>query len=270
MTRLITKWIAEMEEQSADWNDALRERIGLDFIGLASRVSGKDREAIERAALAAKVAVVPITSGLGTIDSFSESVAAIVRAMGFHTFVTERTDVNGIYEAHVKDADIIFMADDDRYIALNLHNGRIGDNNIATAGGYAEVLLALSGLSNGAKGTSVAVLGFGIIGQLMASYLREKGACVSVYDKKPAKREAVAACGYEWIESAEALKKFQYIADGTSEGAWIHEGLLREDVIIAAPGVPFSLNEAAKKRHEGNYVHDVLEIGTACMVGLAL
>jgi len=200
MTRLITEWISDMEQTAADWDESLRRRAGLGYKELAARVSGCGMEALSQAADAYKVAVVPVTSGLGTIDTFSESVAAIVRAMGFEAFVTEATDVNGIYEACRRGADILYMADDDRYIALNLRNGKVGDNDIATARGYAEVLFQMAG---SLKGEDAAVLGYGIIGPLMAQALMEKGAQVWIYDKDPAKRELAEADGCRWIETPE-------------------------------------------------------------------
>lgn len=270
MTRLTSEWITDMEEKAAGWNDELRLRIGLDYIDLAAKFSGRSRKEILKASEVYKVAVIPVTSGLGTISSFSESVAAIVRAMGFDVIVTENTDVNGIYEAYVKGAEILFIADDDRYIAMNRKSGAVGDNNIATASGYAEILLSMAGLSEGAKGAKVAVLGYGIIGQLIASYLTGKGAVVSIYEKDESRKKAVKAAGYGWMEDKSKLKEFKYIADATSEGGWLEAEYLHDEAVIAAPGIPFSLTEEAKTKYAGRYIHDLLEIGTACMIGGAV
>lgn len=272
MTRLITEWISEMEDTAADWSDRLREQTGLDYMGLASAVSGNSIEKLMKASENMKVAAVPITSGLGVIGSFAESIAAIVRAMGFDAFVTEATDVNGLYEAKVKDADIVFMADDDRYIALNMHTGAIGDNNIGTAAGYVELLRNMAG---GLEDKPVAVLGYGIIGQLMAGNLAKAGARVAVYDKDENKKSRVDADGYLWIYHDE-LKEYHYMADGTCEGEWLELSDLAEkekgepDVMMAAPGIPLSLTDEAKAAMDGRYVHDMLEIGTVVMLGMAL
>lgn len=265
MTRLKTEWITDIEKQAADWNRRLEQQTGLDYLELAARVSGNSRKSLEQAAKNCRIGVVPITSGLGTIDTFSQSVAAIVRAMGFETFVTGACDVDGIYEACRGGADILYMADDNRYLALNIQNGKTGDNNLATARGFAEILCSMAG---DLKEQQTAVLGYGIIGQLMARDLAEKGAEIAVYDKDPAKEGQVLADGYRWISSAEALKNFQYIADATSQGPWLEADMLHPDVILAAPGIPFSLSEAAKEALKGRYVHDLLEIGTASMLGL--
>lgn len=272
MTRLITEWISDMEDTACNWNEQLKEMTGLGYIELAAQVSGHSVEEILEAADTMKVAAVPITSGLGVIGNFAESVAAITRAMGFDSFVTETADVNGLYEARVKDADIVFMADDDRYIALNLNKGKIGDNNIATAAGYAEILVNMAG---GLEGSPVAVLGYGIIGQLLADNLAKAGAAVGVYDKDESKREAVENAGLKWL-IGEDLRDYHYIADATNEGGWLTLGDLTaadddsNDVLIAAPGIPLSLNEEAAGALRGRYVHDMLEIGTAAMIGFAL
>lgn len=267
MTRLTTEWIAGMEDTAADWNNMLQRRVGMGYMELACRVSGNSMEVMKAAASDYLVAVVPITSGLGTISAFSESVAAIVRAMGFKTIVTKAADVDGIYEAYLKGADVLYMADDDRYIALNIGNKKIGDNNIATAKGFVE---ALAGLSGGLAEKEVLVLGYGIIGKLMAGALTDKGAGVTVYDKDPQKQALIKRDGYACLTDAAGIKNFLYLADGTSEGPWISETMLNENAVIAAPGIPFSLDDKAKAKFSEKYVHDLLEIGTAVMMGLAI
>lgn len=267
MTRLTAQWIARMEETAADWSHELKRRVGLDYLDLAALAGGKTRGELKRASEEYRVAVVPITSGEGIIDAFSQSVAAIVRAMGFSALVTEGTDVNGIHEACGKGADILYMADDHKYIALNLRSGRLGDNDRATACGFVEILGAMA---KGLEDREVAVLGYGIIGRLMAEQLHGKGARVAVYDRLPEKKEAAEGDDCGWIETAEGLRQYAYIADATSQGGWIHPGMLREDVLIATPGIPLSLDSQAAKELQGRYVHDLLEIGTACMLGMAL
>lgn len=268
MTRLRTEWIHDLENTAAAWDARLQEQIGMGYVELAAKVSGKSPQEIKSAAKNRKIAVVPITSGLGTIGSFSESVAAIVRAMGFHAVVTEATDVNGIYEAVDKiGADVLYMADDDRYLALSCPDGKTGDNNIATAQGYVEVLAKMAG---GLRGRRTAVLGYGIIGKLMAEALAQKGARVAVYDKEKNKQKEVLADGYQWIKDSAGLKEYRYVADATSEGGWLTKEMLHADAHIAAPGIPLSLDDGAREALKGQYVHDLLEIGTVGMLGMAL
>lgn len=267
MTRLVTEWISEIENTAARRDEEMKNTLGFGYNELAEFTAGLPPGFVNRAAAVYRVTVVPITSGLGIINTFPESVAAIVRTMGFNAFVTDAADVDGLYEASTSGADIVYMADDDRYLAMNLRNSRIDDNNIATAGGFAEILCRRSGDPEGRR---MVVLGYGIIGRLMAGYLNDKGAKVTVFDKYPAKLEAAAADGYPVTDKAENLKTFRYIADGTDEGPWISSGVLADGAFMVAPGIPFSLDDEAKSEMVGRYTHDLLEIGTAVMMGLAL
>ena len=92
----------------------------------------------------------------------------------------------------------------------------------------------------------------------------------SFKSKDPAKKELAEADGCRWIETPEELSRFRFIGDATSEGAWIHKGMLHPEVRVAAPGIPFSLDEEMQRQLDGQYTHDLLEIGTAVMLGLAI
>lgn len=303
MTRLKTEWISEIEKNTALWDCELRKKTGLGFSELAAEallvgttertellscnqtsVYSKAktnifenrkhadkvsdiRKKLYTAAGSSSVAVIPVTSGDGVIASFAQSVASIVKTMGFEAFVTENCDVGGIREAYEKNADVIYMADDDAYIAVNTKNGRMGDNNIATACGYAKILDVMAG---GLLGRRTAVLGYGIIGRIMAEKLETFGAEIFVYDKNSERQKAAEADGFGILDSVSELRDFLYIADATNEGGWITPGLLHEKAVITAPGVPLSLSEDARRVFAGRYVHDMLEIGTACMMGFVV
>ncbi len=267
MTRLKSDWIKELGKTASEWNLRLKEMTGAGYIELAAYISGNSEEKILQAAEEYKVAVIPVTSGDGIINTFSEAVAAIASSMGFDAFVTKKTDVDGIYEAYMNDADIMFMADDARYIAMSTRNGIACDNNIATAYGFSEILCRMAGEI---KGKNVAVLGYGIIGELMAEYLAGKGAYVYIYEKKQELRQKIEDSGYSWIEDEKKLKAFDYIADATCTGSWLSKNMLSENAVIAAPGIPFSLDSESAAEMEGRYVHDLLEIGTAVMLGMAV
>lgn len=273
MSRLTTQGIRDLERAAPNWDKTLRERTGLGFIELAASVSGRDIGEIRAAAKTMKIAAVPVTSGLGVIGRFSESVAAILRTMGFETFVTDRSDIGGLYEASCRGADIVFLADDERYIALNLRSGRIADNNIATVAGYMQVLRAMSG---GLEGKSAVVLGYGVIGRLFAERLKQAGASVAVYERSIALREMVENDGFSWIydhnteDPKRVLSRYACIADATNEGDWLRAEDFHEQALFAAPGVPFSFDEASEEKLGNRCIHDLLEIGTVSMLGLAL
>ncbi len=273
MSRLTREWICDLERTAPDWDRLLRERTGLGYVELAAQVSGRSENEIRSAAETMKVAAVPVTSGLGIIGRFSASVAAILSTMGFDTFVTSRPDVDGLYEASCRGADIVFLADDSRYIALNLRNGRIADNNVATVTGYMQVLRSMSG---GLLGRSVVVLGYGVIGRLFAEKLRQAGASVAIYERNIALQDRIErdgfACVYDSTREDPKSALFQYdiIADATNEGDWLRAEDFQEHALIAAPGVPFSFDEASADKLGSRCIHDLLEIGTVSMLGLAL
>ena len=126
MTRLKTEWIDYMLDGMKEYNDKLKVRTGFDLRELVMDTYGIPLERYDRLAKSLLVAAVPVTQGEGIIGSFSESVSAIVRSMGFNTCVSDETDVDGLYSAILMDADVIFMADDVRYLAFSRDNGSFG------------------------------------------------------------------------------------------------------------------------------------------------
>ncbi len=267
MTRLITEWIDDIQKNAKKSEATLKEKTGLDYITLAAKSSGWSVSDIERAAQQIKIGVVPVTSGEGIIGSFCESVAAVTAAMGFRSFVTECYDVGGIFEAHKKDADIIFMADDDRYISFNLNKKKMADNNFATAAGY---LTALEEAHGSLTGKEVLLLGFGVVGQEFLKRLMKKGISVTGYDIDENRLKAMGWSGAEILEKPEDMQKFKVVIDATCEGGWIHKGMLHPEAWIASPGIPISLDEEMYPLYEKRIIHDYLEIGTAAMLGFTL
>jgi len=271
MTRLITEWIKDIDDTVNTWNSTLEKITGMDLSALAAKAADMSEMEIKKYCDSIRVAVVPVTSGEGIIGTFSESVASIVRAAGFQAFVTDETDVAGVYEAHKKGAGMIVSADDSRYIALNIENGGIGENDIATARGYIE---ALEGMNRQKTGEDLAdkevlLLGYGRVGKQMRRYLQEKGARVTVYDSSEERQHEADADSVAWVNTAEVIKNFRLIIDATNTGPWITPDMLREDALFSSPGIPFSLDKKTCEFFEGQYVHDALEIGTAVMIALA-
>ena len=133
MTRLIEDWIIDINDNMESMENNLIMKTGMGYLQLASRACGIKTEEFLRFVETARIAVIPVTTGQGRISFFTDSVSSILRHMGFDVFTTIGTDVDGMYEACINDADIIFMADDDRFIALNIRKGAVADNGIATA-----------------------------------------------------------------------------------------------------------------------------------------
>lgn len=268
MTRLITEWLTPIENGMNEWDEKLLKLTGYGLGDLAARAVGAE----ENIAAGKRAAVVSITSGEGVIGSFAESIAAILQTIGMEVLVTEQTDVSGIYEAVCEDADVVFMADDERYIALNLRNGRIGENDLCTAMGYLQLLeeCNLKRTGSGLQEQPVLLMGFGRVGWIMYQLLTAKGALVTVYDKAPDKQGELESLGIPQIKSQEEINAFRLTVDLTNEGNWLDPAWLAEDLIMAAPGVPLSLKAEDAPAFAGKVIHDDLEIGTAVMAMEAL
>lgn len=268
MTRLKTEWITYMLDGMALYNRQLEEKTGFDLAGLMQETFGMSDEALAAARKSKKVAVVPITQGEGIIGSFSESVAAIVASMGFQADVMPHTDVDGIYDASCGGYDVLFFADDARYLALQIKTGSYADNNYATALGFIKVLQAM--MKKHGKDLCkerILQIGYGIVGKEAAKLLRGMGVSFDLYDKDAS---AVADVLEHTVSGQEDIRKYAYILDFTNEGDWLKKADLAESVLYASPGVPYSMDQEAAACFEETAVHDNLEIGTAIMLGQVL
>lgn len=268
MTRLISEWVSPMLDGMAEYNRNLEEKIGVDLSGLICGIFDVSEDRLKMARAEVSVAVIPVTQGEGIIGDFAPAVAAIVESMGFRAIVTENTDVDGIYEACEKGCDVLFFADDIRYLALNIADKRTGENNYCTALGYIAVLEKM--LENCGKRIDeekILIIGYGVVGKEAAQILRSRGVSFCVYDKD---EHALCGTDFELLENKEDIKNYEFVLDFTNEGNWLRAGDLHADVMYASPGVPCSLDENAKKMLAKNAVYDNLEIGTAVMLGEAV
>lgn len=270
MTRLKTEWIDYMVDGMDEYNAELKAKTGFDLKELVMDTYGITEERFKRHAEKLLVAAVPVTQGEGIISSFSESVSAIVRSMGFRTFVPDETDVDGIYNAILMDADVIYMADDERYLAFSRDNGSFGENDYATALGYIMVLRQMmkrAGLD--IAGEKILVIGNGRVGEEAIQILLNHDIDFDMYDKDPKAAEAFRSLetGKYVLSSPEEIKNYRFILDYTNEGEWLKDEYLAEGVFYASPGVPLSLDEKAAERLQNTAVYDNLEIGTAMMLG---
>lgn len=267
MTRLITEWISNIEHEIKVYDDDLMKKLGMNLSGLTAKTCSLTEDAFRKKIKKHSVAVIPITTGEGVIGTFSESVAAIARVMGSNAFVTKNTDVAGMSEGILKGADILFMADDNEYISINVKTGAVGDNNIATAKGYVAALEKMAGTL---KEKNVLVIGCGIVGRKAIDALKDKGAVVFLYDKDMERVRALNCEDISVLTNVKEIKNFEYILDATNEGGWLCKKMLAENVIISTPGVPLSLDEETYHTIQDRVVHDFLQIGTAVMLGLVL
>lgn len=267
MTRLITDWLTELESDMQTQEQVLLEKTGLSYLGLASRTLGFDEHELKQHAKTIVVAVVPVTAGQGVIGSFCETVAAIARTMEFQAFVTELTDVAGFLEAHQKGADVVFLADDSRFIATNMNNRVIADNDLCTAAGYVTALEAMAGEL---AGRSVLLLGYGTLGRDFSRILLEKGVSLTVYEKDSDRVKQLLDDQIPIIADPAEIRDYPLVIDATSEGDWLHGEMLHPELRMAAPGVPLSLDQETWQKYSGHVVHDVLPIGVAVMLAASI
>ena len=308
MTRLTTDWVKPIEKNLEEYDAKLTKLTGMDISTLAFCAAGK--QVLSKAEMKnRKVAVVRISTGKGVIGSFAESVAAVIRYIGAEAFIPEAHDVAGMHEAISRDAEILFMADDDRFIAINIKTGVVAENDDAVALGY---VAALSAMVGGLSGKEVLQLGFGRLGQKTLEKLLYEGAAVSVFDKDGEKTESLydnrkisSQYSKKEIDSsadnenAKNQNKKQdrisgkshgdgrcknnahvltqlplplsgLIMDVTNEGGFLSAKDLSDDVKIVAPGLPLLLDDEAYMLYNEKVMHDPLQLGVAVMLTMSL
>ena len=248
----------------AAYDAHLKSLCGANLTEIALRAAGKSRGRLEAAIHECEVRAVPMTCGEGAITGFAGVVAQIAAHMGFAARASKAADVSGVAEAAAGGASVVFMADEDVFLALNIRNGKYAENTDCTARGFVCALeLACGGLC----GKEVLLLGYGALGRRAARLLADKRAAVTVYDTAAKKAEQAAADGFRaaWADPP-PYGDFQYIFDATNTGGALDTGILRPGAIIAAPGIPLSLTPDARRAFSATLIHDILPIGVAVML----
>ena len=251
------------------YDSELIENTGLSLRQIACAAAGiAEKDAIEKAANN-KAAVIPVTVGEGIIPSFSTAVQSIIQQLGFQAVVTAETDVAGIAEGIAAGANILFMADDKKFIALNVLTGAVADNGEATGKGF---VAALNGMAEGLQGKEVLVLGAGPVGASAIASLKKLGAMVALFEIDKTKVEKLKDDPGIMIEpdQKKALAKYRYIIDATPQGGFIELDDMHPDAKIACPGMPLGLTTAASSSLKDRLIHDPLQIGVATMMTMAL
>ena len=270
MTRLKEADISLLESGLAEYDKQLRLHAGYGLAAVAAHAAGCREDEFLQKKDEVAVAVVPLTYGQGIIGGFAESVRAICSFLGFAAFVTEKSNLLGLGEAVEQQADIVFLADDDFFIALHPKTGKAVDNGAATGRGYAALLdLAAAQV----KGKTALVVGAGPVGQGAAEFLQEAGAQLLVYDCEKEKAEQLCrqypnATMAAFLE--EALAGSELVVEATPAEKTLRGEQLRSEMWVAAPGVPLGIDLAGQALLQGRLFHDVLEIGVASMLAMAL
>lgn len=269
MTRLLQSDVESIADDLTRYDQVLVERTGLTLRQIACSAAGITEEQLAEAARSLSVAVVPVTAGQGTIPCFVQAVQGIVRHLGFQAEITADTDIVGLAEGVSRGGKILFLADDYRFVALNICSGVLADNNEATARGFAAALSALAG---GLEGKEVLVLGAGPVGSAAINFLKKIGARVSVFDIDEARASALRKDPDLNVEPelSLALQRHRYLFDATPQGDFLDLGDLHPEAALALPGMPLGLTARARTHYQGRVVHDPLQIGAATMLAMAV
>lgn len=259
MALLTPEDLAEINRQLENSDAAVRRATGLDIKEVCKALYGTE-------AGSEKVGIVPITAGNGIIGSFSESLLAIVRYFGLDGFVTEKPDVSGYYEAVTAGADIVLMADDLTYLAHNLKNGKIANNQPCTGIVYAEI----ASRSLRAKSKDILVIGLGKVGFPGAEHLVKKGFSVYGYDVDDGLFQRAVSelkvIPFDPEIETETPKKFSMIFEATPCPDTIPESALEKGCLVSTPGIPCGLSEDLREKYEAEIVMEPLGIGTLSML----
>ncbi|UCH01746.1 MAG: 3-methylornithyl-N6-L-lysine dehydrogenase PylD [Candidatus Bathyarchaeota archaeon] len=266
MTRLAPIDIKDIPNNLKTYDMELELKTGANLIQIAKNAAHAGNE-VDVKISKTKAAVIPVTSGLGLISGFAEAVVAILTHIGVKAKKTNGNDVSGLAEAVRKKADLIFMADDDKFIAVNLNTQYIVDNSEATGRAYVTALDLASG---SVQARSVLVIGVGKVGFAAIGELVKREATILIYDINEQKMEYVKKIFKDRVKIfhsvKEAMNYTNLVILAAPSKKIIHAGMITNNVIISAPAIPLGLTENALIRLPSrNLIHDPLQLGVATM-----
>jgi pyrrolysine biosynthesis protein PylD len=256
MSRLVKSDIRFIKDDIDTYDDCFKNQTGYFMHDVAKKVAN-----LSKISGIYRTAVVSVTSGLGIISGFAEAVCAILKHCSIDAFVTEACDVDGIYEAITNRADIVFMADDSRFVAFGVSTRAIVENGECTGAGFAEALVC----AMRDRREKVLVLGASTVGRAAAYYLLGKGIPVDLYDTDVSVFANVDMHrkGLTNLENPPILKEYRYIYDATTSADFITADDVSADTVISAPGMPCGITEEA--RSIATVIHNSLELGVITM-----
>jgi len=270
MTRLQSDDISNITSQLEAYDEELLLKTGHNLRQIACHAV-QLKEADDQGVISGiRVGIVPIRWGQGVIAGFCDVTAGILTHLGFNTFVAGHSDISGLAEAYEAKADVVFLSDDNDFVALNTTTRQHVHNAAATGKGFAAGLaLMVKSLVD----KKVLVLGCGAVGRSAISTLLSYGAKVSAYDINPSKRREFKS-SMAGPESAgitvepdlhDALAGHTLIVDATNAAGIIRAEDISPQTYIAAPGMPLGLSRDALNNLSDRLLHDPLQIGVATM-----
>ena len=270
MTRLKSNDIAGITSQLKAYDEELVLKTGHNLRQIACHAVEVKEDDVRGVIARTRVGVVPIRWGQGVIEGFCEATAGILRHLGFGTFVTSQADILGLTEAYQAKADVIFLSDDNDFVALNAQTRQYVHNAAATGRGFAAGLDLMTG---GLADQTVLVLGCGSVGRSATSALLSYSAKPFLYDinSKYSRglMESLSEPDSDRITIEQdlrtALAGHTLIVDATNAADIIDAEDISPQTFIAAPGMPLGLSCEAKTKVSDRLLHDPLQIGVATM-----
>lgn len=255
MALLTPEDLNNINRQLKEADAAVHRVTGFDIKGICKALYGTS-------SCHEKVGIVPITSGNGIIGNFSASLNEITKYFGFESFVTDMPDVSGYYEAVQKGADIILMADDRTFLAHNLKNGKIANNQPCTGVIYAEIASRCQKTDS----KDVLVIGLGKVGFPGAAHFVQKGFKVYGYDADRALLEKAVSNLRIIPLDPTSPRKFSIIFEATPCADTVPEVVLSDNCVISTPGIPCAISDELRKKYNVELIMEPLGIGTASML----
>jgi 3-methylornithyl-N6-L-lysine dehydrogenase len=274
VTRLTEEDVRSLTADLLAFETGLQEVTGLTLRGLAERVVADDarlRDAQPGVVRfdALPVGAVPVTTGEGVIPGFCECLVVILRHLGCQAEATSLPDVRGLQQAADRGDGVVFIADDRRFIALNIRTGACVDDDPATADGY---VTALAAAADGLEGREVLLLGLGPVGRFAGKRLAAMSARLLVTEPDPSRVDLARAEGldFERADLSAGLARCDLLFDATPAADLVDVRHLRDGLIAAVPGVPSAFTPAAQVALGARHIHEPLAVGVAVMAARAL
>jgi pyrrolysine biosynthesis protein PylD len=257
MTRLTAHDLKDLIWRMESRDEELKQSTGHSLKQIATHATAGRPDAPWRRR---KVGIVAITSGNGAIPHFTAALQAIVEHLGQEATRTTGTDLAGIAECAAGGCEIILMADDRDFVAIDLRRGRVAHNATCTGSAYAAALH----LAAGVRGRRVTIVGAGPVGIAAAAHLLGLGASVTMVDRDGRRLREAAHLGVEVVEELDRALKGSHLVLNASpaeiKGEWLEEGC-----VISSPGVPCRYDAEARRKARA-IIHDPLQLGTAAML----
>ncbi len=253
MSRLVEYDICNIKANMISYDKKFLRQTGLNIVELAKKsVNYKSENNFS-------VAIITVTSGLGVIGGFSNSIKAIFDYANIKSEIMLNTDVAGVMEAYEKSYDFIFMADDLVCGMFSAIKKVCSDNGYATGISFAQALIETV-----KKDEKVLVLGAGPVGKAAVLKFNENNILTDVYDTDIEKANKLKEeMKVNVLEKAPNYKEYTKILDATNTGGFIKSTDLNDNTIISAPGMPLAVEENLSDSEQ--LIHNPLELGVLAM-----